>query len=540
VFRPQEPSFLKFHSSHLNTVSVDWRGVHRGCASFHECHSKFPGQVLIFIRKNTAVCRSGIQSGPIKPVNCIINGFRQRAKGPDRVLWSRVRGVFQNPHRVRQLSTSGDRPFSLKVSPTLSLGPPRGYNSLIYRQGLTKSFQLGITARSSPVHSCRPLFDAMTSSLPPSTIDPRIERLLVLARQPMSIATIASIGVHGVLLFMAPSLPQGQQAKAEGPKTVNVVQLTPEEQQRLPNFSKSIPALSNPLVAGNPSLYSSPSGLPNPSSLPPLPPVGNPGSLPPLPDPTQLWGQVKPPTSFSIPAPPSGTSFPSIPNTPQQIPPPIPAQKAPPKTLPSVNPGEPTESEQPPESSPSPSPSLPSAAEVQRQRDEAAQREAAPSQPPGPAGYTRSIEGTSSQEQGQNLIALITPFATAGQKYELKPVEETLIFPDAICPKDAGKAVVSVVVNTIDGAIQSTQMIQKAGYGALDKFSEAQAKAKTFAPNSKAAAEYPITIYNYTFTFVEPEGGCKAAPAATSSPEPTTSPASPGATPSPTASPSPQ
>jgi hypothetical protein len=376
----------------------------------------------------------------------------------------------------------------------------------------------------------------MTSSLPPSSPSPRIEHLLAFVRQPMSIASIASLGIHGALLFLAPSLPQGQQAKAEGPKTVNVVQLTPEEQKRLPNFSKSIPALSNPLSAANPSLYSSPSGLPNPSSLPPLPPVGSPSALPPLPDPTQLWSQVKPPTSFSIPAPPSGTSFPSIPNTPQQLPPPIPAQKAPPKTLPSVNPGEPTESEQPPEASPSPA--LPSAAEVQRQRDEA--RASTPSQPPGPAGYIRSIEGTSTQEQGQNLIALVTPFATAGQKYEMKTVEETLIFPDAVCPKDAGKAVVSVVVNTADGVIQSSQMLQKSGYGALDKFSEAQAKAKTFAPNSKASLEYPITIYSYTFSFLEPEGGCKAAPA---TPSPSTEPtpaASEGATPSPTASPSPQ
>lgn len=388
--------------------------------------------------------------------------------------------------------------------------------------GLIRS-ALHRTARSSlAVHPCRPLFDAMTSSLPPSSLPPGIERLLIQVRQPMSIATIASIGVHGALLFLAPSLPQGQQAKAEGPKTVNVVQLSPEEQRRLPNFSKSIPALSNPLVAANPNFYSSPSGLPNPSSLPPLPPVSDPGILPPLPDPSQMWGQVKPQTSFTIPAPQQINNFPDIPTTPQRIPPAIPPQRTPPRALPPVNPAPPNEQEQPPESSPGrpTTSSLPPAAEVLRQREEAAQREIPPSQEQGPSGYVYSIEGTSSQEQGQNLIALITPFATAGQKYELKPVEETLIFPDAICPKDAGKAIVSIVVNTADGAIQSTQMIQKAGYGALDKFSEAQAKAKSFAPNSKAAAEYPITIYNYTFTFVEPEGGCKAPPPTTPSPTP--------------------
>ncbi len=378
----------------------------------------------------------------------------------------------------------------------------------------------------------------MTSSPPNAPLPPGIDaRLIALLLQPMSISTIASVGIHGVLLFMAPSLPQGQQAKAEGPKTVNVVQLTPEEQRRLPNFSKSIPALSNPLVTANPNFYSNnPGSLPNPSSLPPLPPVSTPESLPSLPDPTQLWGQVKPQTSFSIPAPQSGMSFPNSPSSPQQLPPPIPPAKAPPKDLPRVNPGTsgPETSgpstpgnetnPQPPESSPSPS--LPPAAEVQRQRDEEAARS---NQPPGPSGYTRSIEGTSQKEQTDNLIALMTPFATAGQKIDLKNIEETLTFPDSVCPKDTGKAILSVVVNTADGVIQSTKMLQKSGYAALDLVSEAQAKVKTFEPNSKTASEFPITIYNYTFTFVEPEGGCKAAPTDTPTDDPT---ASPSATPS--------
>jgi hypothetical protein len=383
----------------------------------------------------------------------------------------------------------------------------------------------------------------MTSSLPPSSMPPEsikssgIKRLLVFVRQPMSIATIASVGIHGALLFLAPSLPQGQQAKAEGPKTVNVVQLTPEEQRRLPNFSKSIPALSNPLVAANPSLYNPNSlpGLPNPSSLPPLPPVGNPGTLSSFPDPNQLWGQVKPQTSFSIPAPQPGTNFPSVPNVPPQIQSPIPGQPNVLKPRPPVGPPPSNRAEQSPEPTPTPSPTptLLSAAEVQRQREEAARQEAAArsNQPSGPPGYVRSIVGTTSQEQGQNLIALITPFAAAGQKYELKNVEENLIFPDAFCPKDTGKAVLSVVVNTADGVIQSTKILQKAGYAPLDQFSEAQAKAKTFAPNNKVAVEYPITIYTYTFTFVEPEGGCKSAPAATPTPSEASASPSPAASP---------
>jgi hypothetical protein len=68
VFRPQEPSFLKFHSSHPNTISVDWRRVHRGCASFHECHSKFRGWILILYQGNTGKRRSGQQPASIANV----------------------------------------------------------------------------------------------------------------------------------------------------------------------------------------------------------------------------------------------------------------------------------------------------------------------------------------------------------------------------------------------------------------------------------------------------------------------------------------
>jgi hypothetical protein len=327
------------------------------------------------------------------------------------------------------------------------------------------------------------------------------------------IATIASIGVHGVLLFMAPSLPQGQQAKAEGPKTVNVVQLTPEEQKRLPNFSKSIPPLSNPLVAGNPSLYSNPIGLPNPSSLPPLPPVGNPGSLPPLPDPTQLWGQVKPPTSFSIPAPPSDTSFPQIPTRSPQVPPPIPPQKVTPKGLPTVNPADPKEPEQPPESSPNPTPSLPSAAEVQQKRDE---ENARSNPPPIASGQIRSIVGTTDDEQRNRAVALSTRMLQENRPLGNEDRSETLPFPDGFCPKDALKAVVVNTVN-LDGTIAYSTETLSSGYGQLNQVAVQALTSKRYEPNKT------ISTYTHTITFVEPEGGCKPAPIVT----PTASPAEP-------------
>jgi hypothetical protein len=110
-------------------------------------------------------------------------------------------------------------------------------------------------------------------------------------RSTNGLATVASLGIHGLLLIVLPFLPYDSQLAANiQQRTVGLVELTPEEQGRLPG-TPSVPAALPPFAAQE-------------SVLPPLPPPPPfpVGALPPLPDPIAL------PPSIGLP-PPSNNSF---------------------------------------------------------------------------------------------------------------------------------------------------------------------------------------------------------------------------------------
>ncbi|MUL37745.1 hypothetical protein [Gloeocapsopsis dulcis] len=110
-------------------------------------------------------------------------------------------------------------------------------------------------------------------------------------RSTNGLATVASLGIHGLLLIVLPFLPFDSQLAANiQQRTVGLMELTPEEQSRLPGAS-SVPAALPPFAAQQ-------------SVLPPLPPPPPfpVGALPPLPDPIAL------PPSIGLP-PPSNNSF---------------------------------------------------------------------------------------------------------------------------------------------------------------------------------------------------------------------------------------
>jgi hypothetical protein len=98
-------------------------------------------------------------------------------------------------------------------------------------------------------------------------------------RQPMSIAGIASVGVHGLMWVVLPILPL-QSSEAEEPeiqREVSLVELTPTEQGRLPDFSASqvpIPQLPQTPQTTPPqgSDFFSLTPLPNPYSAIPTQP----------------------------------------------------------------------------------------------------------------------------------------------------------------------------------------------------------------------------------------------------------------------------
>ena len=153
--------------------------------------------------------------------------------------------------------------------------------------------------------------------------------------QPLSIATLASLGVHGLFWVILPVLPLDSQSEAaHSPRTVGLVQLTPEEQSRLPQ------AATPQSTAALPPFGTQPNQLDDLPSLPP-PPVYQPYTLPPLPPPPALSyaplpgnipnsppsATLPPPGAFPVPPPPP-EQFAQVPTT-QFSPGEIPAPPAP-------------------------------------------------------------------------------------------------------------------------------------------------------------------------------------------------------------------
>ncbi|MHC5610323.1 MAG: hypothetical protein ACYTXA_04695 [Nostoc sp.] len=103
--------------------------------------------------------------------------------------------------------------------------------------------------------------------------------------QPIGIAAIASLGIHGAIAMIVPLMPidSSKPKETASSKTVGLLELSQADQNRLPQSTPQV-ALQKlpPLVALSPPNFSAPTGLsplaPPPSSqlvLPPLPPSSN-------------------------------------------------------------------------------------------------------------------------------------------------------------------------------------------------------------------------------------------------------------------------
>ena len=129
------------------------------------------------------------------------------------------------------------------------------------------------------------------------------------------IAVLASLGLHGLLWAVLPGLTINSQAnKSPSQRTIGLVQLSPQEQSRLPQ-------VPNPVNNTLPSFATQQTALP---PLPPAPPyqtsVIPPVQLPPGSAPvynTTPNSNSAPPQIISgvLPPPPATTSFPPIPET---------------------------------------------------------------------------------------------------------------------------------------------------------------------------------------------------------------------------------
>jgi hypothetical protein len=129
-------------------------------------------------------------------------------------------------------------------------------------------------------------------------------------RSSHGLAALSSVGIHGLLLLALPLLPLGSQ-KIQLQQSIGLVELTPEEQSRLPQVGIEQAPIP-PSTTGQ-------------SELPPLPSsqVFQSDVLPPLPPPPPL---LPPPGSTSPYQYPISNSLPQSPISPIQVPLPPPPQ----------------------------------------------------------------------------------------------------------------------------------------------------------------------------------------------------------------------
>jgi outer membrane biosynthesis protein TonB len=283
-------------------------------------------------------------------------------------------------------------------------------------------------------------------------------------RNPSAVSAIASLGAHGLLFLALPFLPDTA-IKATEPeirRSVEVMELTPEEQKRLPDFSTlppiELPPLAQPPKPGESEPFSfsdlpkPPSNLPQPSdSLLAPPPL--PIFIPPIPPPTQLPYRIEIPTTPPVAASPQPSPSPEATETPQPNP------TAAPEEIPPVEDGleTPQANAETPEQ-PSPTPR----SEEQIQQDLVARQQELREL------YTYNPSGTSVEDGN---IAFGTWFREVfGKDYgegDAKPLqaETTAEYPKLACPlKQSPRAVVGVVVDAANNIVGEPKVLQSSGY----------------------------------------------------------------------------
>lgn len=158
------------------------------------------------------------------------------------------------------------------------------------------------------------------SKLPLPAIPPSLRGTL---SQPASIAMAASVGIHGLLFVLLPMLPSNSFEPSDNEqRTVDLVELTPDELSRLPDLSTpetpDFPKIPD-VQANDPSrndLFRSPSTL---SRIPQLSvPSSQPFFIPPYPPPIAIQPSV--PRSITPSAPPTATPPSSPSPSPAQTP----------------------------------------------------------------------------------------------------------------------------------------------------------------------------------------------------------------------------
>jgi TonB family protein len=316
--------------------------------------------------------------------------------------------------------------------------------------------------------------------------------------QPTNIAIAASVLIHGAFLYFGiPYINSELPEENDNPdltRNVPIIELTPEEQTRLPNLEQELPEI--PIFNSAPDLPST-QGLP---PLPPLPPAFAPGaSLQPIFTP---FSSNLP--SIPLPPPPPPMSFPSSSGS-LILPPPPPPNKLPiSRNLPAPPP--PLNSEIKPSF-----PNSPQSFSPQTPTDNT--RSITPIQPT----QTEPSREQIIAKRQQNLLASIDRLGRNLQKDErntspeegnknylnwltkIKAAKPTIANLNGTYPKDAclrgleGSASYGVLVNT-QGKVVETELIRSAGYPILNKQALRDVYAETYINQTGQLQPFQVNV----------------------------------------------
>lgn len=304
-------------------------------------------------------------------------------------------------------------------------------------------------------------------------------------RQPAWIATALSIGVHGLLWGVLPILPSAFLAEeADDQRTVGVVELSPEELARVPDFST--PSLELPPLSES-DLYSL-SPVPNqapPSQLfPPFPPF-SPDLYPPYEPPPGAPTTRQAPSTSTSPSPsPSPSASPSPSPSPGTVAPTNPGVARNPD-LDNLTGRAGTGSSPAPDDNPSPQDNRTA---EQRLQDSIAQRRAAIAR--------LGADSTGTTQEEANLTFGDWFYNQLGrEENDFKQVEIPAAYPREACPLEIEPApIFGVVVNPEADLVDEPKLLQSSGYQLFNQKALEAIAAHEFENESDADQVYLVTV----------------------------------------------
>jgi hypothetical protein len=338
-----------------------------------------------------------------------------------------------------------------------------------------------------------------------------IQNLAQTLRQPPWLGTFASIGVHGLLWVVLPILPISSNTPEQERRTVQLVELTPEELGRVPQFTQPQNLFPNNPIQGN--------------ILPPSSPLTQPAPLPPPIDPSLLYPlPITPPPNIWSPLPNTFDPRPELnqkpitrkiePERTDDKPAPKPnneetAKNTPNSTTPTPKPTETTEPK--PEETTKPTP--PVRPEKLSPEKIAQLRQEAQKQVQQKVGYNPGRQTNDNKVYNNNIQAFTPYFEELVKKIpkdqqleeEKYSPEKISFYPEEACPyKLNGDVEIWALVKPNGEVEGEPQIARYSAFGLLDDAALNYVRGTTF----KASDKYEIR--QFRFEFKPSEAVCSA------------------------------